>query len=324
MNAIIPLELTIPPIRFTEEALENRALAVVQASAVESVHNADSQSVAVAAQTSLRKLISEVEKSRKAIKEPVLEAGRAIDKAATDFVEQLKSHELRLARLCGDYQQAELEKAREAERKAQAERERIAREQAEAIAAAERAAAEERARIAREQAEATAAAERKAAEERAKAEAVAAAERAAAKSAEERVAAEERARIAREQAEATAAAERKAAEERAKAAEQEAADKLEAEKSRQAELSMQQTESITATALPTRAAGQSIRQEWEIKRINEFALMRARPDLVRKVEFDIRTIKEELARGAKLPGVEAELVTKSGVRLGREKQAIEV
>ena len=276
MNAIIPLELTIPPIRFTEEALENRALAVVQASAVESVHNADSQSVAVAAQTSLRKLISEVEKSRKAIKEPVLEAGRAIDKAATDFVEQLKSHELRLARLCGDYQQAELEKAREAERKAQAERERIAREQAEAIAAAERAAAEERARI------------------------------------------------AREQAEATAAAERKAAEERAKAAEQEAADKLEAEKSRQAELSMQQTESITATALPTRAAGQSIRQEWEIKRINEFALMRARPDLVRKVEFDIRTIKEELARGAKLPGVEAELVTKSGVRLGREKQAIEV
>lgn len=49
-----------------------------------------------------------------------------------------------------------------------------------------------------------------------------------------------------------------------------------------------------------------------------FALMKARPDLVRKVEFDLRSIKEELERGLKLPGVEARQVLKSGVRVGRE------
>lgn len=74
---------------------------------------------------------------------------------------------------------------------------------------------------------------------------------------------------------------------------------------------------------PVRAEGQIVRQQWEITRINEMQLARARPDLVRKIEFDMRLLKEELGRGVKLPGVEAREVIQSGVRMTTQK-AIEV
>lgn len=64
---------------------------------------------------------------------------------------------------------------------------------------------------------------------------------------------------------------------------------------------------------PVRAEGQRISTDWEITRINEHQLAKARPDLVRKFEFDMRAVKAELARGVKLPGVEAREVVKAGV-----------
>lgn len=74
---------------------------------------------------------------------------------------------------------------------------------------------------------------------------------------------------------------------------------------------------------PVRAEGQIVRPTWEITRINEMQLARARPDLVRRIEFDMRAIKEELCRGVKLAGVEAREVINSGVRTTTQK-AIEV
>lgn len=63
---------------------------------------------------------------------------------------------------------------------------------------------------------------------------------------------------------------------------------------------------------PVRANNQAVRKNWEIIKINEFQLCRARPDLVRKIEFDMRRLKEELSNDVKLPGVEArEIVTSS-------------
>lgn len=70
---------------------------------------------------------------------------------------------------------------------------------------------------------------------------------------------------------------------------------------------------------PTRAHGQTTRTEWEIIEIREFQLLRNRPDLVRKVEFDIRGIKDALsANGGKLPGVTAKQVINTGVRVTRK------
>lgn len=80
---------------------------------------------------------------------------------------------------------------------------------------------------------------------------------------------------------------------------------------------------VRAIPQPVRAEGQIVRPSWEITRINEMQLARARPDLVRKIEFDMRAIKEELGRGVKLAGVEAREVINSGVRTTAQN-AIEV
>jgi hypothetical protein len=75
-----------------------------------------------------------------------------------------------------------------------------------------------------------------------------------------------------------------------------------------------------AAALPaveiSKAEGQIVKEEWVIDSIREFELMRARPDLVRKVEFDMVALKAALSAG-KLPGVTAHKVVKSSVRAGR-------
>jgi len=313
-DSIILLKVALPPVAFTDEVEAARVDAICAASVVESVHDAETQAVAVAAQRGLRKLLNEVEKARKAAKEPLLDAGRALDSAVAEFVATPKAHELRLATLSGDFQQAELEKQRVAERIASAERERIAREQADAELAIERAAAAERARIAAEQAEAALAIERAAAAQRAEAAALAAAELAAARGVEEQAQATARAHAAAAHAAAREALDLAQAKLRAEAANAEADARLKADLQRQTELAAQQNEAVQTVAAPAKAAGQSVRQEWEITRINEFVLLKARPDLVRKVEFDLRSIKEELARGLKLPGVEARQVIKSGVR----------
>ena len=67
-------------------------------------------------------------------------------------------------------------------------------------------------------------------------------------------------------------------------------------------------------APPTRATGQIVRTDWEVTRINDFVLAKARPDLVRKIEFDMAALKDCLKRGEKLPGVEAKEVVKASVR----------
>lgn len=274
-TALVSANFVTPPIAFSEEAEDERAECISLAAEVGEVTDPDTQARAVNAQKAIRALLSKVEKARKAVKEPILEAGRELDRRVAEFIDLLKDQELRIATAVGNYQQAELEKLRRAEQAAAAERERIAHEQAEAIAAAERAAAEERR----------------------KAEAKAAAERADARNEQERAEADARAVKAQQEAEARLAAERK----------------------RQEELAAQQKEAVQVVAAPAKAEGQSIRQEWEITRINDWDLMKARPDLVRKIEFDLRSIKEELARGLKLPGVEAQLLLKSSVRLTREK-----
>lgn len=74
---------------------------------------------------------------------------------------------------------------------------------------------------------------------------------------------------------------------------------------------------------PVRAEGQRVTTDWEITRLSEHVLAKARPDLVRKIEFDMRAVKSELQRGVKLPGVEAREVVKSGV-ITRAQHLIDV
>lgn len=69
--------------------------------------------------------------------------------------------------------------------------------------------------------------------------------------------------------------------------------------------------------VPVQAKGQIVRQQWAIRSIREWELAKARPDLVRKIEFDLVAIKALLNAGEKLPGVVAEPEVTSTVRAGR-------
>lgn len=73
---------------------------------------------------------------------------------------------------------------------------------------------------------------------------------------------------------------------------------------------------------PIRAEGQAVREVWEIESINEWVLARARPDLVRKIEFDMVAVKQALEHGS-LPGVKARKAVKATVRVASQK-AIDV
>lgn len=263
-------------VQFTDAAHERADLAVQACDLIVAVSDADSNALAVSAQRQVHDLISEVEKARKAAKQPVLELGRAIDGACEAFVSPLKKAELKVATLIGDFQQEQLEKQR-------AEQRRIAEEQA---------------RIERE---------RIAEEARIQAE-----QEAAARAAREKL-----------EAELRAAKDAKAAEEakeRAARAEAEAAAKAEADRKRAEEQAAFAAECIRPPVVEAvRAEGQAVRTDWEIVSLNEWVLAKARPDLVRRIEFDTLGIKEELKRGVKLPGVTAREVVKSVTRSGRKE-----
>lgn len=165
-------ELTVAP-----EAEQLKADLLTRAAAITRVSGPDENEAARAEIKALAAMRNQVEKSRKAVKEPVLQVGRDIDAKAKVFVAEIDAEEKRVSGLVGAYaaevererqkalremeaKRGEEEKARraEAEAAAAAERARIAAEQAawEATDEAQSAQAEEAARIAEAQAKAAA------------------------------------------------------------------------------------------------------------------------------------------------------------------------
>lgn len=74
----------------------------------------------------------------------------------------------------------------------------------------------------------------------------------------------------------------------------------------------------------TKVFGTRTTHTWEITKINDWTLAKARPDLVSKITFDMRALKDELQRGVKLPGVEAREVFNSGVKVPPQQAVINV
>jgi hypothetical protein len=140
-------ELQIAPEAQAEKAtlLKHSALIVTVADAP----SAEAARLQVKKLAAMRNL---VEKSRKLVKEPVLEVGRDIDAKAKDFVAEIDAEERRVSGLIANHA-AEVQRAAEAaaRERQRIERERIAAEQEAARAAAESARIEAE-RIAKEQA----------------------------------------------------------------------------------------------------------------------------------------------------------------------------
>lgn len=102
-------------ISFSGAAVALKEEALSCASLVAVVNSPGSQELAVDAQKSCCRLLKMVEDDRAAVKRPVIDYGKAIDDAAKKFVAEVAKEEMRVAKLVGDYQQAELAKARSAE-----------------------------------------------------------------------------------------------------------------------------------------------------------------------------------------------------------------
>lgn len=266
-------------VTFTEAAHAMIADALECAALIGRVSNADENDKCAEAQKKVKACINEIEKVRKELKEPILEFGRLIDATAKKISEPLKPEEIRLGQLAGDFAELQNAKQRAAEAAAILEQQRIERERVAELA-----------RIAREEAIHLANLE--------------AAEREAQRKVNEAKTAEAAAKAAELQRDLDR--QKQLAEAQSFAAMNAVQEKYNAESA-----------NVKAVEAPVRAEGQIVKTEWEIQEIREWELAKARPDLVRKIEFDRVEIKRLLDAGVKLPGVVAKPLTKSTVRAGR-------
>ncbi len=290
------------------EILQMRDEALATSALIGKVETSKQNEASAAARKKIKSILSLFETGRKKHKEPVLEYGREIDRIVDAEREDLQREDGRLENLEKDFIRTELRrKANEEE----LQRKELARIEAEKQA--------ELLRIAREQAEA----ERKA-----------------------RIAAEEANRKAQE---AAAAAQRLLDEAKNKQ-QREAAERARAEAAKQAETARIETERQAAESAENarqqqqlandraamashieskpigidRAKGQTVKKVWVIDQINDFQLMRSRPDLVRRIDWDITGIKAALAEGVTLPGVVAHEDIRVDQRGGKSAAILDV
>lgn len=274
-NSLIIRDFATDKVSLSKAFPELRDNALAGAALIGKVNSPATNESATEALRNIKILIRDVEKARKTVKDPVLELCRAIDKAAGDAVTELKAEELRLNTLQGNYAQEQLNAAREAERKRQAELDRIERERREAEYQARRQAEEEERQ--------RQAAERKAREEREAAERKA---QEAAKAANDAKTSAARRKAQEEAAAAQAEAEKariKAAqeEERINRERQEAAEAQEQTELAIAERSAQAQEAIGGPCLPQTAKGQTIKATYDFEVVDVWLLTRTNPGFVK-------------------------------------------
>lgn len=126
-------QLTITP-----EAEKRKTDLLSSAAQVTIVTNNEESSLAQFQSRSLAAMRIEVEKCRKAVKEPVNRIGKLIDRTAADFVADIEAEEKRITRLVGQHaaEVARLKAEKEADERRAFEKARAAREVAEAAAMA--------------------------------------------------------------------------------------------------------------------------------------------------------------------------------------------
>jgi hypothetical protein len=123
---ITKIEIDETQIEVIPEAYLARDSAIHKAELVTTVEDAFEAQSASTAMHALNEIVKGMEASRKDAKAPALQAGRAIDAIAKDFLASAQTELTRVKRLLGEYQRVEAEKKRKAEaearRKEQAER----------------------------------------------------------------------------------------------------------------------------------------------------------------------------------------------------------
>lgn len=99
----------------TKESVEVQTSLLGQAMEIKAVGNSTMQQIAVNAGQAIRKHLNAVEKVRKEVIAPLLEAQRLVNKLAKDHSEPIKAELDRIERLVTGFQQAEAERVRQEE-----------------------------------------------------------------------------------------------------------------------------------------------------------------------------------------------------------------
>lgn len=133
-----------PSIHITDEGEEKKKWLVGISAAITSIASEEQRDPALAIAGNIKAHVSAVEKTRKEIKEPFLQMGRAIDDAAKSHVNELESELKRLNNLIGSFEDARRREQEAQERARRAEEARLAEEQRKTQQEADRLAEEAR------------------------------------------------------------------------------------------------------------------------------------------------------------------------------------
>lgn len=138
MSTISISGIQTPAAAITKDALRSKAVTIESCKTVTKVENDFDAEVAGTVLVEVAGLLKECEKSRKAIKEPVLQLCRQIDSIAAAFSDDLEKQSGRIRGLVGTYRARIEEEQRAIERKRQEELARIERERVSAESEAKR------------------------------------------------------------------------------------------------------------------------------------------------------------------------------------------
>lgn len=126
----------LPAFQLTPSALALRDAALTKAALIGKVGNADENAAAVRAQVELKSIASSFEKARKKVKEPIIEAGRQIDRVIATELAEVEKELGRIQCLVSDFQLAEQRRIREEQEAQQRELDRIEADRVKALAQA--------------------------------------------------------------------------------------------------------------------------------------------------------------------------------------------
>lgn len=309
-SLIIASTRQLPVFEFNIAAKEAKARALEKSALIARVTDHDSKVLAVRAQEELKRQINAIEKARKELKEPILDAGRKLDGLCAMESLELQKEFGRVSNAVKDFDDGERRRIAEEERLQREELARIEREKQAELAriAAEQAAREAEAKRIQDEADRIALEAKFAAESMANA---------ARNKKEAAIAEAHRQEALKLQAEANQERERQAEAMRQHVANAAAAS---------AAVHEQAAAAAYVESRPiemTRVEGQVTKTDWEITVLNPWELAKYHPDCV-KIEPLLTPIKAALNEGRTVKGIRAEKVIKAGVRVGKDRNLIEV
>lgn len=280
---IQPQPTGLPLFTVGAEAIQLKESALSLAALIGHVRTPAENSAAVEAQKEIKRVCQLFERQRKKLKEPLIEAGRQLDRVVQAELVELDKELGRLSELTTEFQLAEQRRIREEQ---EAQQRELARIEAEKQAELKRI-ADEQARI-----------ERDALKARLEAEAAV------------KFAANKAQREAAAQAMADAEAKRKEAEKAAALA----AEQTRLANESAAAKAYSEGKPITAS----RESGQVVKTDWDIQVVNPYDLAKYHPDCV-KIEPLITPIKAALNDGREVKGIVAKKKLTTSVRPGSQK-----